>query len=130
MTHQASMTDALQKFLVPVFERKPKSVTAIDVRELTSYTDYLIIIEAGSQRQVTAIAEHIVRHLKEKKISAMGTEGVQEGEWALLDFGDVIIHVFESRIRTYYNLEGLWADAPQFDLSGFDTKKGEDPDED
>jgi len=121
MTKPHPLADHLQKYLIPAFERKAKSIAAIDVRTLTSYTDALIIIEAGSQRQVTSIAEHILARLKDEKISAIGTEGIKEGEWALLDYGSVIIHVFESRIRTYYNLEGLCADAPRIDLSGFET---------
>jgi ribosome-associated protein len=74
---------------------------------------------------VTSIAEHIIKNLKAQKISPIGAEGVKEGEWALLDYGDVIIHVFESRIKDYYNLEGLWADAPLIDLSGFKTEPEE-----
>lgn len=126
MTKSKPLADHLQKYLIPAFERKAKSITALDVRKLTSYTDVLIIIEAGSQRQVTSIAEHMLTRLKAQKISAIGAEGVKEGEWALLDYGDVIVHVFESRIKSYYNLEGLWADAPQIDLSGFQTEPEED----
>lgn len=126
MTKSKPLADHLQKYLIPAFERKAKSITALDVRKLTSYTDVLIIIEAGSQRQVTSIAEHMLTRLKAQKISAIGAEGVKEGEWALLDYGDVIVHVFESRIKSYYNLEGLWADAPQIDLSGFQTEPEDD----
>ncbi len=130
MTTPNPLADHLKNYLIPIFERKAKSIIAIDVRRLTSYTDCLIIIEATSQRQVTSIAEHILKRLKEEKTSAIGTEGVKEGEWALLDYGDVIIHVFESEIKAYYNLEGLWADAPQIDISGFETKPEEDNYED
>ena len=128
MTESTPLADHLQKYLIPAFERKAKSITALDVRKLTSYTDALIIIEANSQRQVTSIAEHILTRLKAQKISAIGAEGLKEGEWALLDYGDVILHVFESRIKSYYNLEGLWADAPRIDLSGFDTAPEEGDD--
>ncbi len=125
MTNLSPLADHLKKYLIPAFERKAKSIIAIDVRKLTSYTDTLIIIEANSQRQVTSIAEHVIKRLKEEKISAIGAEGVKEGEWALLDYGDVIIHVFESKIKDYYNLEGLWADAPLMDLSGFEAEPEE-----
>jgi ribosome-associated protein len=121
MTKTKLLADQLKKYLIPAFERKAKSITALDVRTLTSYTDALIIIEAGSQRQVTSIAEHLLTALKAQKINVIGSEGVKEGEWALLDYGNVIVHVFESRIKSYYNLEGLWADAPRIDLSGFET---------
>ncbi len=130
MTKLNPLADHLKKYLLPAFERKAKSIIAIDVRKLTSYTDFLIIIEANSQRQVSSIAEHMIFRMKEKKISVIGAEGIKEGEWALLDYGDVIIHVFESRIKAYYNLEGLWADAPLIDLSGFETDPKENDDED
>ena len=117
MTKSLYLGDHLKKYLTPAFERKAKSIIAIDVKELTSYTDTLIIIEAHSQRQLTAIAEHIITSLKKIKIYALGTEGLKDGEWILLDYGDVIIHIFESAAMDYYNLEGLWADAPRYELA-------------
>jgi ribosome-associated protein len=120
MTFSQTPTHDLKKYLAPAFERKAISVSAIDVKRLTSYTDTLIIIEASSSRQVTAIAEHVIKSLKALKIQALGLEGVKEGEWALLDYGDVIIHVFESKTKAFYDLEGLWADARKIDLSGFE----------
>ncbi len=120
MTFSQTPTHDLKKYLAPAFERKAISVSAIDVKRLTSYTDTLIIIEASSSRQVTAIAEHVIKSLKALKIQALGLEGVKEGEWALLDYGDVIIHVFESKTKAFYDLEGLWADARRIDLSGFE----------
>ncbi|MCF8113714.1 MAG: ribosome silencing factor [Desulfotignum sp.] len=120
------MTDLLEEitpYLDPVFSRKPRSVTAIDVSQYTSYTDILVIVEAGSHRQVTSLAEHIVTRLKAKNIRVLGTEGIKEGEWALLDYGNLIIHVFESRTRAFYDLEGLWSEAPRLDLSGFDPEE-------
>ncbi|MFA5904965.1 MAG: ribosome silencing factor [Desulfobacula sp.] len=130
MTNPIPLADHLKKYLIPAFERKAKSIIAIDVRKLTSYTDTLMIIEANSQRQVTSIAEHIIKSMKVQKVGVIGAEGIKEGEWALLDYGDVIIHVFESRIKSYYNLEGLWADAPLIDLSGFKTEPEEEYHED
>ncbi len=113
-------SDALTPYLTVVFSRKPRSVTAIDVRSLTSYTDTLIIVEAGSHRQVTSLAEHVVTGLKSQKIKSLGTEGLKEGEWALLDYGSLIIHIFETRAKAFYDLEGLWSDAPRLDLSEFE----------
>lgn len=106
-------------YLAPIFDRKPRSVVALMVSELTSYTDMVVIVEAGSSRQVTSLSEHIIKSLKDAKIKAIGTEGVKEGQWALLDFGHLIIHVFESEARAFYDLEGLWSDAKRVDLSGF-----------
>ncbi|MCG8553432.1 MAG: ribosome silencing factor [Desulfobacterales bacterium] len=109
-------------YLAPIFDRKPKSVTALMVSELTSYTDMVVIVEAGSSRQVTSLSEHIIKSLKGSKIKATGTEGIKEGQWALLDFGHLIIHVFESDALAFYDLEGLWSDAGHVDLSGFGTR--------
>ncbi len=113
------LSEEFRPYLASVFNRKPQSVTAIDVEQYTSYTDVLVIVEAGSHRQVTAIAEHIITRMKADKITALGTEGIKEGEWALLDYGNIIIHVFETRAKTFYDLEGLWGDAPRIDLSEF-----------
>ncbi|MFH2092792.1 MAG: ribosome silencing factor [Pseudomonadota bacterium] len=119
MSNSVTPDSILESFLIPAFERKALSVTAIDVKKLTSYTDTIIIIEAGSHRQVSAIAEHMAKSLKAAKIKALGKEGIKEGEWALLDYGHVIIHIFESKAKAFFNLEGLWDDAPRFDLSKF-----------
>ena len=117
-------------YLAPIFDRKPKSVVALMVGELTSYTDMVVIVEAGSSRQVASLSEHIVKSLKDKKIKALGTEGIQEGQWALLDFGHLIIHVFESEAKAFYDLEGLWSDAKEVDLSGFGAQTTTDMEDD
>ena len=119
MKNCVAIKDDLKKYLIPAFERKAKSIIAIDVKKFTSYTDTLVIIEGSSQRQVTGIAEHLIKSLKGQKIKTIGVEGVKEGDWALLDFGDVIIHVFESEKKSFYDIEGLWADAPRINLSEF-----------
>ena len=123
-THAAPLTPDLETFLAPVFERKPAGITAIDVRDLTSYTDTIVIVEGTSRRQVTSLAEHLIRRLKDRQIKPMGMEGIKEGEWALLDYGDIVIHLFESGAREFYNLEGLWADAPRIDLDRSNTAAG------
>jgi len=119
MKNRVAINDNLKKYLIPAFERKAKSIIAIDVKKFTSYTDTLVIIEGNSQRQVTAIAQHLIKSLKGHKLKNLGVEGVKEGEWALLDYGEVIIHVFESEKKSFYDIEGLWADAPRIDLSEF-----------
>jgi len=117
-------------YLSPLFDRKPKSVVALMVSELTSYTDMVVIVEAGSSRQVTSLSEHIMKSLKDAKIKPLGAEGIKEGQWALLDFGHLIIHVFESDARAFYDLEGLWSDAKRVDLSGFGTQTVTDMEDD
>ncbi|MBP8828823.1 MAG: ribosome silencing factor [Desulfobacter sp.] len=117
-------------YLAPIFDRKPKRVTALMVSELTSYTDMVVIVEAGSSRQVTSLSEHIIKSLKEAKIKTLGTEGVKEGQWALLDFGHLIIHIFESDAMAFYDLEGLWSDAAPVDLSEFGSQTETDMEDD
>ncbi|CCK81280.1 ribosome silencing factor [Desulfobacula toluolica] len=130
MTNPIASPDDLKPYLIPAFERKAKSITAINVKALTSYTDTLVIIEGSSHRQVTSIAEHLIKSLKNQKKKAIGVEGVKEGEWALLDYGDVIIHIFESEKKSFYDIEGLWADAKRIDLSEFkDAYRSEETDD-
>ena len=111
------ISDDLKKFLIPAFKRKVKSITAVNIKQLSSYTDTLIIIECNSLRQVNSTAEYLIKELKKGKIKALGAEGIKNSEWALLDYGEAVIHIFESRAKAFFDLEGLWADAPKVDLS-------------
>ncbi len=112
--------DALDQFLTPIFSRKPASVTALDVHSLTSYTDNIIIVTGTSTRQTKSIADHIYRDLKDQGKKALGVEGMKEGSWVLIDFGWVIIHVFDQETNDLYDLKGLWADAPEIDIKKFE----------
>lgn len=121
MTSDTSAVQAVEKYLTAAFQRKAEKIIAMDVRGLTSYADTIIIITATSGRQVTAIAEHIYIEMKKIDVMPLGSEGIKEGSWALLDYGDVLIHVFDRESAEFYNLEGLWSDAPHLDLSSFNT---------
>ncbi len=123
------LSESLKKYLIPIFKRKVLSATAIDVSRYTSYADTLVIIEANSNRQVRSIAEHVIKEMKQQQISVIGSEGVKEGEWALLDYGNAIIHIFQTETKSLYDLEGFWADAPRIDLSGFEDLNPEDDDD-
>ena len=109
------MNDQLDTSIAPYLEavsgRKAESIIALDVRKLTSYTDAFIICSGRSNRQVSAIAEHIKLELKKKNIKPLSIDGMKEGKWVLLDYSDIIIHVFYEETRSFYDLEGLWADA-------------------
>jgi ribosome-associated protein len=109
--------DFLKPYLAAMAERKAEDVTVLDVRGLTSYTDAFIIASGKSTRQVASIGRHIATELKKKGIKAFSVDGVDEGRWVLLDYGDVIIHVFYDEVRRFYNLEGLWADARRVDAA-------------
>ncbi|MBM4380710.1 MAG: ribosome silencing factor [Deltaproteobacteria bacterium] len=100
-------------------DKKALDVTLIDVRGKTSYADYFVIASGESDRQVAAIAEHIETTLKaEKDLHSVGTEGRETGNWVLLDYGDVVVHLFFSEQRAFYDLDGLWADARREVLAG------------
>ncbi len=80
---------------------------------LTSLADYFLILSGRSARHVKAIAEYILAETRPLKIRPYSSEGISQGNWALLDYGDVIVHVFQGPVREFYDLEGLWADAPR-----------------
>ena len=88
----------------------------MDVRGLCSYADYFLVCSGNSRRHVTALAQHLEEALAAARVKPLGVEGLQEGLWVLLDYGDVLIHIFSQPLREFYNLEGLWADAPRIFL--------------
>jgi ribosome-associated protein len=98
-------------FISAVLGKKARQVVMLDVKALTTVADTFIICSARSNRQVAAIAEFISRYLKKKGKKALNIEGRQEGHWVLMDYGDVIIHIFLEPLRSFYDLEGLWVDA-------------------
>ena len=88
---------------------KARDITVLDVRKLTSLYDTLIIASADSNRQVKALAHHVRDKLKEGGAHIIGVEGEASAEWILVDAGDLVVHVMQPAVRTYYNLEELWA---------------------
>jgi len=101
---------SLKPYIDALLERKSINPIYLDIRGLTSYADALLISSARSNRQVKAIAENMERTLKKQKIKALHVEGMSEGHWVLMDYGDVIIHIFYEPERLFYDLEGLWSD--------------------
>lgn len=85
----------------------------LDLRKLSSVTDFFVICGSDSIIGVKAIAEAILLKLKEEGVAPSHIEGIEEGNWVLADYGDVIIHVFLEQVRKYYDLESLWGDAPR-----------------
>ena len=101
----------LDTYVKAILAKKAIRLEVLDVRNLTSVADAFIICSGQSNRQVTAIAEHIQQDLKKQKILPLSVEGAGEGHWVLLDYGHVVIHVFYEPVRAFYDLEGLWMDA-------------------
>ncbi len=123
------LLNTLDKYLVEAFSRKAEEITVLDVRGLTSYTDAIIIITARSQRQVSSIAENMHIAMKAIDNMAIGMEGLKQGTWSLLDYGDVIIHVFDKETRDLYDIEGMWSDVPRVDTSTYETERTQDDQE-
>jgi ribosome-associated protein len=99
----------LQQIAVSALEDiKARDIVVLDVRKLTSFYDTIIVASAESNRQVRALAHHVRDKLKDAGATILGVEGEESGEWVLLDCGDMVIHVMQPIVRTYYNLEELW----------------------
>jgi ribosome-associated protein len=107
-------------------ERKARDVTVLDLRGISSATDYFVIASGRSDVQVKAIAEHVVEELREQDVRAGHVEGLTGGRWVLLDYIDFVVHVFHPQARAFYQLENLWGDAPRWDHAGNDEEPGTD----
>ena len=99
-------------------DKKGEDVVVLDVRGLTSYADYFVVVTADSDRQASAIADHVEQTMKQQGVAKVGVEGYESGRWILVDYGDVVAHVMNRESRGFYDLEGLWADAPRFAVQG------------
>jgi ribosome-associated protein len=99
-----------------ISERKAIDPVLFEVGKLVSITDYFLIASGNSSRQVQAIARHLQKRMREQGFRPDGIEGEQEGHWVLMDYGDVVIHLFYQPIREFYDLEGLWIEAPRMDF--------------
>ncbi len=97
-------------------EKKACDLVVMEVRELTSIADYFIICSGRSDRQVQSIAQGIAENLRQAGLSPASVEGANRGHWVLMDFSDVIVHIFYEPVREFYDLDGLWGDAPRIDL--------------
>ncbi len=96
-------------------EKKAENVKVLYLGECSSFTDYFVICSGISTRQVQAIADSIQNTLRPRQ-KVISSEGYQDGRWVLLDYGDVVFHIFLDAVRDYYNLELLWSDAPRVKL--------------
>jgi len=94
-------------------EKKAEGVVILDLRGVSGYTDFLVIGSGSSDRQLEAIVNGVEKELTAQGHRVIGSEGQRGGRWVLLDFGDVVVHVFHQEERAHYDLEGLWADAPR-----------------
>jgi ribosome-associated protein len=96
-------------------KKKAKDIIVLNVKELSSFTDYLLICSGATERQVQAISAAIQEFLKKAGIRPLGVEGEANGQWILLDYADVVISVFQESLRAFYDIENLW-DAPRMNI--------------
>jgi len=102
-------TETLRQEITRALEdAKGQDIKTLDVREVTDFTDYMIIVSGTSSRHVQTLAEKVRAHLRDLGVRAVGTEGQSTGDWVLIDFGDVVVHVMRPQVRDFYNLEKLW----------------------
>ncbi len=97
-------------------EKKAENLRVMDLREISSFTDYFVICSGQSERQVQAIANSVENALGLKGYDLIAMEGYGEGRWILMDTGDIVVHIFLDALRDYYDLESLWAQAPRIQV--------------
>lgn len=103
------------------FAKKGTDVVVLDVSTLSGFTDYFVIMSGRSTRHVQGLAQAVDDELGLKRLKTTTSEGLQEGIWVLLDYNDVVVHIFYHDTRAFYDLEGLWHDAPRVDVAGLDA---------
>ncbi len=97
-------------------DNKAEDLVVLDVQGISSFADYFVIMSGRSSRHVQGLAEALEGSMRSKRISAAKAEGIKDGMWVLLDFGDVVVHIFYHEQRSFYDLEGLWHDAPRIEI--------------
>jgi ribosome silencing factor RsfS/YbeB/iojap len=108
--------DLAQAVAVLAAEKKAENLVILHVTDLTSYADGFVIASAPSERQVQAIARFVNEEMKKAGKNAVSIEGLEQGQWVLVDFGAVVLHAFVTNARGYYDLEGFWSEAPRIEV--------------
>ena len=111
--HTKSSLEIAKHCARAALDKKAEDLNILDVHAISSFADYFVIMSGRSTRHVQGLAEAVESELRTKRMSNANTEGLQEGLWVLLDYDDVIVHIFYKETRGFYDLEGLWHDAPR-----------------
>ncbi len=112
-------------------ELRAGDVVILDLRHLVDYTDIFVLCSARNRRHVQAIADEVRRHAKQElELACAGVEGLPAARWVLVDFASVVVHVFDQPMRGFYNLDGLWADAPRLPVPDAPAERPGDDDDD
>jgi ribosome-associated protein len=103
-------------------QKKPLDPQLLDVGGSCSFADFFLILSGSSTRQTQALAAHLKETLSKLGIHPRGLEGVEAGHWILMDYGEIIVHIFYEPVREFYDLEGLWIEAPRLPIPSEDSK--------
>jgi ribosome-associated protein len=103
--------------LTSLEDDKAEEILAIDIRGKSSLADMLIVASGRSARHVAALADHVMRKLKDAGVKDVRVEGLPHADWVLVDAGDVVVHIFRPEVRAFYNIEKIWAGAPAPDTA-------------
>ncbi|WP_141266102.1 ribosome silencing factor [Thermodesulfovibrio sp. Kuro-1] len=104
-------------------DKKAQDIKILELKELTIITDYFVICSAESTTQVKALAEYLQEIMQQEGYKLYGIEGFSHAHWVLMDYGDVIVHIFLEETRRYYDLERLWLDAPRIQIEKITSDK-------
>lgn len=110
--NESQLTEEVSRALDLALDRKGRDIAVLDLRGLSSATDFFLLATGTSDIHVRSIAEHIVEELKKEDVRPNHVEGLQGGRWVLIDYIDFVVHVFHPAARDFYELERLWGDAP------------------
>ena len=105
----------LEKIVALAQDKKAQEIISLKLTGLTLIADYFVLMTATNSRQAQALSDHIYEELKDQGSQALRVEGYQEGQWILLDYGSVVVHIFQEQERSFYDLERLWGDAERTD---------------
>jgi ribosome-associated protein len=98
------------------YGKKAMEPVVLEVGAMCSYAEFVLMVSGRSDRQVDAIADAVIEAMKERGVRPLGVEGRGSGQWVLCDFGDLVVHVFHHPLRSHYDLESLWIDAPRIEI--------------
>lgn len=101
-----------------LIDAKGQDIQVLDVRKVTDFTDFMVIVSGTSNRHVISMADKVRESMRGFGRRAVGSEGEDTGDWVLIDFGDVVVHIMRPQTRDFYNLEKLWGDGEKADVAG------------
>lgn len=121
------MIDALKIAVNAADDKKAYDLVVLDISEIASFANYFLFCTGDSSRQIQAIADEVQQQLKESGIRPAHVEGYKNAEWILMDYMDLVIHIFSKNARAYYDLERLWRDGKQLDTSAYIQERTHKP---